>query len=316
MEDTIVSTDIDAFMQSADNAAARANLDLTAVFSLEPTRATDVSFSDLGFVSQLSENSGKTGFNAFPFDSLTSDLNGSDTCNISVWDAGAPEDAGTGFPDKKYYWIPDTAGAAVDLRYYELGSGLTDFQESYGFLSPSQSFAISAGAKTLTQTYRGDYYIPQGATNFVKVAELNLEAGVSYELDYDVACFYSQGGPGFSPEFVLGDAGAGLSLQLLIESTNETTMIDDNTADMWTRAGWVTRSWDVDAATNWNSTYTKFNTIGSELAFFRGAAYSIRYKVKATLTCTETTTCDLRYYNTSGAVGALVDVLSFRVRAS
>jgi hypothetical protein len=288
-----------------------------ATFTLEPKRSTSLTFADLGFVAEMSENAGKDGLNGFTFDSAVSDYtNEFGTCHIGVWGATAPELSGYANAAASYYWMPNTGGAATDLRYYDrVANDLTPHQESFSFLSPSQSFAIRNGATFLSQQQRGDYVIDQGFTNFVEVAELDLTAGVTYELDYDILAFYAQGGPAFNPEFVLADASAGMALQISIQAINDTTMIDDNVTVQYSRSGWTTRSWDVDAASNWNSTYTQFNTIGSELGYANGASYSTRYSVKATLTCTETTTCDLRYYNASGASTSVIDLLSFRLRA-
>ena len=292
------------------------NVGKTATFTLEPKRSTSLTFADLGFVAQMSENAGKDGLNGFTFDSAVSDYtNEFGTCNIGVWGATAPELSGYTNPVASYYWMPNTGGAATDLRYYDrVANDLTPHQESLSFLSPSQSFSIRNGAALLTQQQRGDYVIDQGFTNFVKVAELDLTAGVTYELDYDILTFYAQGGPAFNPEFVLADASAGMALQISIQAINDTTMIDDNVTEQYSRSGWTTRSWDVDAASNWNATYTQFSTIGSELATQHGASYSTRYNVKATITCTATTTCDLRYYNASGASTTVIDLLSFRMR--
>ena len=292
------------------------NISKTATFALEPKRSTAVTFADLGFVAEMSENAGNNGFNGFAFDATTTDLNSQvGACNIGVWGAIPPEADGEQLADHSYYWLPNTGGGATDLRYYDrVIYDFTPFPESFSFLPASQSFAIRNGAAFLSQQQRGDYVIAQGSTNFAKVAELSLTAGVTYELDFDILTFYSQGGPSFNPEFVLADASAGMALQISIQATNDTTMIDDNVTSQYSRSGWTTRSWDVDAATNWNATYTQFNTIGSELSFANGAAYSTRYNVKATLTCTATTTCDLRYYNSSGGTGSLIDLLSFRMR--
>lgn len=288
----------------------------TANYTLEPKRSTAVTFADLGFVAEMSENAGNNGFNGFAFDATTTDLNSQvGACNIGVWGAIPPEADGEQLADHSYYWLPNTGGGATDLRYYDrVIYNFTPFPESFSFLTASQSFAIRNGAAFLSQQQRGDYVIAQGSTNFAKVAELSLTAGVTYELDFDILTFYAQGGPSFNPEFVLADASAGMDLQISIQATNDTTMIDNNVTGQYSRSGWTTRSWDVDAATNWNATYTQFNTIGSELSFANGAAYSTRYNVKATLTCTATTTCDLRYYNSSGGTGSLIDLLSFRMR--
>ena len=292
------------------------NISKTATFALEPKRSTAVTFADLGFVAEMSENAGNNGFNGFAFDATTTDLTLQvGACNIGVWGVIPPESAGEQLAAASYYWLPDTGGFATDLRFYErVVNDMTPYPESFSFLTASQSFAIRNGATFLSQQQRGDYFIPQGHTNFAKVAELSLTAGVTYELDFDILTFYAQGGPAFNPEFVLADPSAGMALQISIQAINDTTMIDDNVTSQYSRSGWTTRSWDIDAATNWNATYTQFNTIGSELSTNNGAAYSTRYNVKATLTCTATTTCDLRYYNSSGGTGSLIDLLSFRMR--
>lgn len=292
------------------------NINKTATFTLEPKRSASIAFDDLGFVAELSENAGNThAVNGFPFDSTVGDISGAGTCNIAVWDLVAPE-VNQGVPDKRYYWIPDTGGAATDLRFYESGSGVTPFEKTDNFLSPTQSVSLNYGANIITSKIRGDYYLPTFYTSFVKLAELSLIAGVTYELDYDILCFYANGGPSFNPEFVLASATAGMSMEILIEATNETLMMDDNTADVRFRSSWLTKSFSANTATNWNANFTQFQTAQPEIQGFQGGAIAVKYKVKTTLTCTESTTCDLRYYNASGGTGSLIDLLSFRMRVA
>ena len=49
------------------------NISKTATFALEPKRSTAVTFADLGFVAEMSENAGNNGFNGFAFDATTTD---------------------------------------------------------------------------------------------------------------------------------------------------------------------------------------------------------------------------------------------------
>jgi hypothetical protein len=263
----------------------------------------------------MSENGGESGFNGYPFDnSIASYTAGFGACNIGVYNATAPEDAG-GATDAGYYWIVDTEGAATDLRFYEKkAGGLTPFAESFEFLSPSQTFAMCDANTRLTHEFRGDYAIAQGATSSIDLAELTLEAGATYELDYNLAHFYAQGGPSLSPEFVLASATAGMDMQIHINTINSGMIIDAQVDAQWTKGLTGSRSWDVSAASNWNSTYNKFNTRVAELQSKDGQAYSVQHSVKATFTCTESTTCDLKYYNLSGATVTLVDINSFRFR--
>ena len=103
-------------------------------------------------------------------------------------------------------------------------------------------------------------------------------------------------------------------MQIHINTINSGMITDAQVDVQWTKGLTQSRSWDVSAASNWNSTYNKFNTRATELEAKDGQAYSTQYSVKATLTCTESTTCDLKYYNLSSAVGSLVDINSFRFR--
>tara|TARA_R110000796_G_scaffold247681_1_gene373544 strand:- start:462 stop:1421 length:960 start_codon:yes stop_codon:yes gene_type:complete len=287
----------------------------TAGYTLGTKRSTALTFADLGFIQEMSENVGGNGFNGFPFDcSIANFTAGFGACNIGVYNATAPEDAGRA-SDFSYYWIVDTQGGATDLRFYDKKSGgLTPSAESFAFLSPSQTFAILEGNTRLTHEFRGDYAIAQGPTNSIDLAELTLEAGATYELDYNLAHFYAQGGTALSPEFVLASATAGMDMQIHINTINSTMIIDEQVDRQYTKGLTESRSWDVSAASNWNSTYNKFNTIAAELKTKDGQTYSVQYSVKATFTCTESTTCDLKCYNLSGGTGSLVDINSFRFR--
>jgi hypothetical protein len=280
----------------------------TATFTLEPKRSTSLTFEDLGIVANFSESAGGD-MNGIAFDATYLQHQLGQSAQIAVWDATPPEDAGQQVAAARYSWA--ISGAPTDSRFYEsVSGGATPVLKSDDFLSTAQSFAVtSTTAKYLTQQHRGDYVIAQGASNKTAIATLNLEAGRDHYLEYDILCFYANGGPAFDPELLLTSATAGMDVQLSITAVNETTI--HNTASQW-RAGWAARSWDISAASNYNSTYTSFGTINSELGFADGRAYSIRYTVKARLNCTETTVCTLNYYNSSGANDSLVDVMSFR----
>jgi len=280
----------------------------TSNFTLAAKRSTPISFEDIGIVANFSESAGGD-MNGIPYDSTYLNHLLQNSAQIAVWDATPPEDAGQQLAAARYTWV--TSGAPTDLRFYEsISGGATPFLKSDNFLSSVQSFAVTSTlSKYLTQQHRGDYVIPQGSTSKVPIATLNLEAGRDHYLEYEILCFYAQGGPAFDPEFLLTSATAGMDMQLSISAVNETTM--HNTASQW-RSGWTARSWDISAASNYNSTYTSFGTIGSELGFADGRPYSIRYIVKARLNSTETTDCTLNYYNSSGANDSLIDIMSFK----